>query len=201
MVSDRFFLCFIFSITLKSVRIFLMQAVSTLVRNSFYLLQCKPLWSAVNWQKNSRTSSMRQHWRVRGFRQIPGCSKGAVKNLQNHPCAISLTHMNKPVGLSDLSPGAMRVGCSFRNVPCAATANLETWKVTAFCLIVHDRYSSFGTSLCLVSYSEMSSSLRMLSFPETHSIALLIGRVPVPNIQWLLIAAVLPRRHQILSGL
>lgn len=82
MVSERFFLCFIFSITLKSVCIFLMQAVSTLVRNSFYLLQCKPLWSAVNWQKKSRMSSMRQHWRVRGFRQIPGCSKGAVKNLQ-----------------------------------------------------------------------------------------------------------------------
>lgn len=144
---------------------------------------------------------MRQHWCVRGFRQIPGCSKGAVKNLQNHLCAISLTHMNKPVGLSDLSPGAMRVGCTFHNVPCAATANLETWKVTAFCLIVHDFYSSFSTSLCLVSHLEMSSSLRMLSFPETHSFSLFIGRVPAPNIWWLLIAAVLPRRHQIEYGL
>lgn len=144
---------------------------------------------------------MRQHWRVRGFRQIPGCSKGAVKNLQNRLCAISLTHMNKPVGLSDLSPGAMRVGCTFHNVPCAATANLETWKVTAFCLIVHDFYSSFSTSLCLVSHLDMSSSLRMLSFPETHSFSLFIGRVPAPNIWWLLIAAVLPRRHQIEYGL
>lgn len=54
LVPDRFFLCFIFSITLKSVCIFLMQAVSTLVRNSFYLLPCKPLWSTVNWQKKKQ---------------------------------------------------------------------------------------------------------------------------------------------------
>lgn len=54
--------------------------------------------------------------------------------------------------------------------------NHEGW--IFFFAPVHDLYSSFDTSLCLASHSEMSSSLRILSFPEIHSFSLLIGKSP-----------------------